>query len=131
MKLKKAKRFKTIYVLLNKIILSRGFKMDVTDADFQEKVLEQSRKVPVLADFWASWCMPCQIFKPVLEKMEKSYGGKFVLAKINVDNAPKTAMAYGVRGIPSVKLFMNGEMVDEFTGALPEEKLKEWLDNHF
>ena len=104
--------------------------MDVTDADFQEKVLEKSRDVPVLADFWAPWCMPCQIFKPLLEKMEKSCKGKFVLAKINVDVAQKTAMAYGVMGVPSIKLFKDGEIVDEFVGAIPEEKLRNWLDKN-
>lgn len=104
--------------------------MDVTDADFQDNVLEKSWEVPVLADFWAPWCMPCQLFKPVLEKMEKNFKGKFVLAKINVDVAQKTASAYGVMGVPSIKLFVDGEIVDEFTGAMPEEKLKKWLDSH-
>lgn len=104
--------------------------MDVKDADFQDKVLEKSWDLPVLADFWAPWCMPCQIFKPVLEKMEKSFKGKFALAKINIDEAQETAAAYGVMGVPSIKLFKDGEIVDEFVGAIPEEKLRKWLESH-
>jgi len=104
--------------------------MDVTDADFKEKVLEKSKEIPVVVDFWASWCMPCQILKPVLEKVSSDYGGKFELAKVNVDQARQSAAAYGIMGILSVKMFKNGEVVDEFTGALPEEKIREWLNKN-
>ncbi|UCG95231.1 MAG: thioredoxin [archaeon] len=104
--------------------------MDVTDADFKEKVLEKSKDIPVVVDFWASWCMPCQILKPVLEMIAADYDGKFVLAKVNVDQARDTASQYGIKGIPSVKLFKNGEIKDEFTGDLPEKKIREWLDKN-
>ncbi len=106
------------------------FKMDVTDNDFNEKVIEKSKEVPVVVDFWASWCMPCKILKPVLEKIAEEYQGKFVLAKVNVDDARKTSTEYGIMSIPSVKMFKEGEVVDEFMGAQPETKIKEWLNDN-
>jgi len=104
--------------------------MDVTDADFKEKVLEKSKEIPVVADFWASWCMPCQILKPVLELVAEDYKGRLVLAKVNVDAAKETAKDYGIMTIPSVKFFRNGEVTDEFVGALPEDKIRQWLDKN-
>ncbi len=105
-------------------------KMDINDENFKKEVLEKSKEIPVVVDFWAAWCMPCQILKPVLEKLEKEYGGKFVLAKVNVDNARKTSVEYGIMSIPSVKMFRSGEVVDEFSGALPEAQVREWLDSN-
>jgi len=105
-------------------------KMDATDYDFKEKVLEKSKDLPVVVDFWASWCMPCRILGPIIEKVAKDYEGKFVLAKVNVDEAPSTSQTYGIRGIPSVKMFKDGEVVDEFTGAMPEEKIKNWIESN-
>jgi putative thioredoxin len=102
--------------------------IEVTDANFQEEVIEKSKKTPVLVDFWASWCGPCMMLKPVLEKIAKEYDGKFVLAKAVTDDNQDAAGKYGVMSIPSVKLFKNGEIVDEFVGAQPESTIKQWLD---
>jgi putative thioredoxin len=100
---------------------------DVTVADFDQKVLAASQQAPVLVDFWAPWCQPCTILKPILEKLAAELGGKFLLAKINSDENQELAARYGVRGIPAVKAFVDGQMVDEFTGALPEAQIREFL----
>lgn len=102
--------------------------LDVGLADFQQAVLEESKHRPVLVDFWAPWCGPCKSLKPVLEKLAAEYGGKFLLAKINSDDNQELAARYGVRGIPSVKAFVDGEPVDEFSGALPESEVRAFLD---
>ncbi|GAB1393440.1 thioredoxin [Rhodocyclaceae bacterium] len=101
---------------------------DVSLADFDEKVLAASQQVPVLVDFWAPWCQPCRILKPLLEKLAAEYGGKFILAKINSDENQELSQRYGVRGIPAVKAFVGGQLADEFTGALPEAQIREFLE---
>ncbi|KVW97156.1 thioredoxin family protein [Thiobacillus denitrificans] len=102
--------------------------LDVGLADFPQHVLEESKHRPVLVDFWAPWCGPCKSLKPVLEKLAAEYGGKFLLAKVNSDDNQALATRYGVRGIPSVKAFVDGEPVDEFSGALPESEVRAFLD---
>lgn len=102
--------------------------LDVGLADFTQHVLEESKHRPVVVDFWAPWCGPCKSLKPILEKLAAEYGGKFLLAKINSDDNQELATRYGVRGIPSVKAFVNGEPVDEFSGALPESEVRSFLD---
>ncbi|MGV8990226.1 MAG: thioredoxin [Thiobacillus sp.] len=102
--------------------------LDVGVADFEHAVLEESKARPVVVDFWAPWCGPCKSLKPILEKLAAEYGGKFRLAKINSDDNQELATRYGVRGIPSVKAFINGEPVDEFSGALPEAEVRAFLD---
>ena len=104
--------------------------IEVKDADFNEKVIEASKSKPIVVDFWAPWCGPCNMLSPVLEKFAKEYKGKFILAKVNVDEARTTAQNYGVMSIPCVKLFKNGEVADEFIGAIPESDVKEWLDKN-
>lgn len=102
--------------------------LDVGLADFQQQVIEESKRRPVVVDFWAPWCGPCKSLKPILEKLAAEYGGKFLLAKINSDENQELAARYGVRGIPSVKAFLDGEPVDEFSGALPEAEVRGFLD---
>jgi putative thioredoxin len=102
--------------------------LDVGLADFPQSVLEESKRRPVVVDFWAPWCGPCKSLKPILEKLAAEYGGKFLLAKINSDENQELAARYGVRGIPSVKAFIDGEQVDEFSGALPEPEVRAFLD---
>ncbi len=101
---------------------------DVSTADFEEKVLAASRHAPVIVDFWAPWCAPCKVLKPILEKLAAEYGGRFTLAKVNSDDNQEIAAQFAVRGIPAVKAFVNGEMVSEFTGALPEGQVRDFID---
>lgn len=107
-----------------------SFVFDVTEADFQARVLERSLQVPVLVDCWAPWCGPCKSLGPVLEKLAGDYGGAFELAKINTDEAPNISAALRIRSIPLVVLFVGGRPVDQFTGALPEGQIRAFLDKH-
>lgn len=103
---------------------------NVTAQDFKTLVIDNSFKQPVLVDFWAEWCNPCQVLIPVLSKLADEYKGAFILAKVNSDEQGELAAQAGVRSLPTVKLFVNGQIVDEFMGALPEPEVRKFLDQH-
>jgi thioredoxin 1 len=98
----------------------------VTDGDFQSKVLDS--KTPVVVDFWAEWCGPCKMIGPSLEELATELKGKLIVAKLNIDENPQTPIKYGVRGIPTLMIFHNGQVAATKVGALPKTKIKEWID---
>jgi len=104
--------------------------IEVSDENFREKVLEQSKNTPVIVDFWAEWCMPCLMLSPILESLAEEYKGKFILAKGSTDDTKETTSKYKIQGIPNVKMFKDGKIVAEFVGALPEDAVREWLDKN-
>ncbi len=105
-----------------------GYTVDVGAGNFDAVVVAGSRTQPVVVDFWAPWCAPCRALAPVLEKLATEMAGRFVLAKLNTDEEPELAGRFGIRGIPDVRVFVDGEVVDGFTGALPERELRAFLE---
>jgi putative thioredoxin len=101
--------------------------MNYEISDFRTDVIERSKSVPVLVDFWAEWCGPCRILGPVLERLAEKADGTWALAKLDTERFPDIAAQYGIRSIPNVKLFVDGKPVNEFVGALPEPMVVEWL----
>lgn len=106
------------------------FIFEIDETNYAQIVLEGSHQVPVLVDFWASWCQPCKMLMPVLAKLADEYRGRFILAKINTEEQQAIAAQFGIRSIPTVKLFRNGAPIDEFMGALPEPQIRDFLDKH-
>ena len=105
-------------------------KIVATDQNFMESVVEASSSRPVLVDFWAPWCGPCRTLMPMLDRIADDYAGRFTLAKLNTDEAPRVAGHLNVRSIPTVMLFRNGEVVDQFVGVQPEAAIRTMLDRH-
>lgn len=104
--------------------------IDVDAADFEASVLEESKKRPVVVDFWAPWCGPCRFLGPVLEKLAGEFDGDFLLVRFNTDDNPEFADALDIRSIPDVKLFRDGRVVDELLGAAPEHEVRAFLRRH-
>ena len=104
--------------------------VEATADNFAELVLARSRTVPVVVDFWAGWCAPCQMLMPVLHALAEEYRGKFILATVDTDREQQLALEYGVRSLPTVKLFKDGQVVDEFMGAQPPAAVRAFIDRH-
>jgi len=102
--------------------------LDASESDFQQKVLDASFEVPILVDFWAEWCGPCRQLTPVLEAAVEARNGDVRLVKVDTDANPRLSQTFGIRGIPNVKAFRDGRVVDEFTGALPRAQVDLFLD---
>ncbi len=106
----------------------KKIKIEVNDGNFEREVIERSKKVPVIVDFWATWCAPCLMLGPTLDKLAEEHKGEFVLARLDIDENPINSQNYGIESIPAVKMFKDGGVVSEFVGALPEPAVKQWLD---
>ena len=104
--------------------------INISDATFESQAIEKSKQIPVLVDFWASWCGPCQMLIPILENIAEDYDGKIIIAKMSVEENQETPAKYDVMSIPAIKLFKNGEVVDEFVGARSEEEIREFIDKN-
>lgn len=100
----------------------------VTDKDFAKEVVESEQ--PVLVDFWAEWCAPCQKLLPIVEEVAYEMAGKLKIVKVNIEEAPEAPTKYGVRGIPALMLFKGGKLVDTRMGGMPKSQLMAWLENH-
>ena len=98
----------------------------LTDENFQRDVIQNPQ--PVLVDFWASWCGPCQVMNPVIQDLAKTYEGQVTVGKVNVDEQPQTAAQYGIQSIPTIKVFKNGQIVDQVIGAVPKNVLIDKLN---
>ena len=101
-------------------------KVDVTDSNFEEEVLNSDQ--PVLVDFWAEWCGPCRMVGPIVDELAKEYDGKVVMAKMDVDSNPDTSVKFGIRNIPTILFFKNGEVADKQVGAVPKATLASKLE---
>ncbi|MBE9579364.1 thioredoxin [Moraxella sp. K127] len=102
--------------------------INTTDANFDQDVLQADK--PVLVDFWAAWCGPCKAIAPVLEDLDAEYGDKFQIVKVNVDDNPETSARFGIRSIPTLFVFKNGEKVDTVVGSRPKSEFVELLNKH-
>ena len=101
--------------------------LTLTDQNFQQEVIQNSE--PVLVDFWATWCGPCQVMNPVIQDLAREYAGQVTVGKMNVDEQPQTTAQYGIQSIPTIKIFQNGKIVDQVIGAVPKNVLVDKLND--
>ncbi|MEW6137652.1 MAG: thioredoxin [Thermodesulfobacteriota bacterium] len=106
--------------------MSDAIYVNVTDSSFEDEILKST--IPTLVDFWAAWCGPCRTVGPIVEELATEYEGRVKVAKLNVDDNKQTPTRYGVRGIPTLMLFKDGQVVDQIVGAVPKNRIKELLD---
>jgi len=104
-----------------------NFIVDVSEADFEYEVLSYSQNIPVVVEFWATWCQPCKLLGPMLERLTEEASGNFRLARVDVDDNPNLALRYGVRSVPTTKVISQGQVIAEFAGAQPEARVREFL----
>jgi len=109
-------------------MMASDFIVDVSEADFEYEVVAYSQNTPVLVDFWAEWCQPCKVLTPILEELAREAKGAFRLARADADKNPNLAMRYGVRSIPTIKAFRQGQVVGEFVGLQPQERIREFIE---
>lgn len=102
--------------------------IEADDSTFQQRVVERSRELPIVIDFWATWCQPCRMLGPILEQLAREFDGKFLLAKVETEKAPNIAAAFNVQSIPAVYGLRDGQLVDFFVGLLPEQQIRSWLE---
>jgi len=102
--------------------------VDVTDQTFEKEVIQQSQKMSVVVDFWAPWCGPCLMLKPIMDKLAEEYKGKVAIVKLNVQDNPDTSGKYDIMSIPAVKMFQKGKEVDGFVGLQSENSIRTWID---
>jgi len=114
---------------MNEIIDSRA-KMQVSNFDFKQQVIEASKQIPIVADFWAEWCAPCRTLGPILEHLAEEAKEGWQLVKVNTEEHPQLSAEWGIRGIPAVKMFHEGAVIADFVGALPEVQVRKWLEQH-
>ncbi len=118
------------YPVSENTMASSSFVFDVSAAEFSTRVIDTSRQRLVLVDFWAAWCGPCKMLAPVLEGLAEEYQGDVLVAKVDADHQADLAARYGIRSLPTVMVFKNGEAVEEFCGALPEYEVRAYIERH-
>ena len=104
--------------------------MEITDKNFKKEVIEKSKEIPLVVDFWAEWCIRCLTLSPILEEVIKDFKGKFILIKVNVDKVPKISGKYKIMSIPNVKMFKDGKMIKAFVGVKSENFIRGWLNKN-
>jgi len=126
----KARKMRELMEKHGGIKVEKAIEIEANDANFEKEVMERSKSVPVVVDFYADWCMPCKLISPVLEKLAREFDGRFVLAKLNTQFNPVISNAAGITSIPAVAFVKDGKVASGFIGLRPEEQIREWLNTN-